>query len=118
MGEVYGVLAGAADAEVLDVFHHTDDPAPHRVFRIIEVHALSDRVPVGEEALGEGLVDNDDARRLEVIRRRKAATGDELDAHGVEVSRRHPPDPGRRLLAGARRGSTLDLEVGIAVEAQ
>src|SRR5205085_5124824 len=65
---VLGVLDDAHDLDLVEVVR-------------IETEAFADRVFACEETAREGLVDDDDARRMRVILRREAAPGEERNLH-------------------------------------
>ena len=103
-----------AERDVLAVAREADDFQP-RPLRAAEADALAYRVPVGEVASGESLVDDDDAGRAFTILRVEVAPAQDGDVQGLEVvqgDRAGEGDVVGHVLAAAARALAAAGAVG------
>ncbi len=101
----------------MNVPHHAHDLEGHE-FAEIHEHLAADGVLVREQLLGERLADDCDEWRTLHVCHFDSTSGQEPDAHGLEIARHHdpeggPPPIGRVQRRGLRR-VTCEPVAGIA----
>src|SRR5262245_32159819 len=118
MGEIDGGRFLRAQTAALHVADHADDFAHRRdvFYRNAGADAFSDRVFVREVAARQRLIDDDDARRLQVVALGEFAPADEPDAHRAEITVGREAQVGPRPFRSLNR-TPFDLESGIGVTA-
>ncbi len=102
--QVDGLRRLGGQAAELNVGHDADDLARHAIHH----HAAADRLLAAEMALHERLVDDGHQRALRIVVAREAAAGRQRDSQHLEVAFADRTEPCLVLLAGRRRGPSLD----------
>ena len=116
--DVHRGLRRQVERALAHVLHHADDLL-HPLDLPAEVDAPAERALAREEAVGEGLIDDDHRRCAGAIAIVEGAAGEHRRAQHVEVAGRDDPLLGERLRVG-RKLAALDDDgaVDAAVERQ
>src|SRR5678816_4882353 len=105
------VADGRVESGATHVGHHANNGQEWRIARAVTIpESLADRIIVRPEALRHRLVDDDDLRRIAVVRGSERAAAAQRNTHHLEVVRRRGVEWNLDVLLLGRHLTTVDAE--------